>query len=184
MRIPITTHPNHICLHKKDITYFFWSQKLQILQNFPQHNLIQYKEKLLLKDKNINIELFVYSCYHKKTEIHISQRANKQINLNAPTQLPGNLQNAKWVTIYNKEKSKFFPENTISIDHHITMSQADAKEYNYHQGQNISPKITYKKIKLPHMKIKIKDYFLIDCYIMEEDAEQLWLIKNDRLYIE
>ena len=183
MRIPITTHPNHICLHKKDIAYFFGSKKLQIAQKFPQHNLFQYKENLILTHKEFKIELSVYSCYHKKTEIHISQKASQQLNLNAPIQLPGNLQNAKWVNISHKEKSKFFPENTICIPPHITMSQADAEEHNYLQGQKISPNIPYKEIKLPTMKIKIKDYFLIDCYIMEDDTEQFWLIKNDRLHI-
>lgn len=82
-----------------------------------------------------------------------------------------------WLAIFLSEYKR---TNTYtSTPTHITMSQADAKNMGYRQGQKVDFHIPYKNIILNNIKIKIKDYYLPDLFILKHEANRLDIVDGD-----
>ncbi len=86
-----------------------------------------------------------------------------------------------WLPVFiSKYKRK---EIHIHTPTHITMTQADAENLGYKQWQKVNLLIPYKSITIPQIKIKIKDYFLLDIFMMQEEANTHGITHGDRAVI-
>jgi len=158
----------------------FFSDNLIQDKPYLQYQINTYQNTILLETDKGTIPLKVFSA-DQRTQIRIDKTTAKQyFKQEIPLNIPGNFQKATNARIIIQNKTIFLLKKLIIAKPFVAFNQADAQQQNYQQGQKIALEIPYKNIEIPNLTIKIKDYFLPDIFVMQNDAKKRWAKNQDR----
>jgi len=167
MRFPIIIQKNYCILNAKD--------KAKLLNSNKQDwNLYIANWKLSLK---------LSTTTQKTSEIFINNSDIKKFKLQAPIKIPWKKWPGSSISISNSNNNIYISQWVFTLINFLRISTSDAKHLKLKQNQIIQMGIPYKNIKIPNIKVYIKDSFSPELILTTNFAELHWITSPDRANI-
>ena len=179
MKIKIDVSVRHIHLSKEDFDILFPNEELNILRELSQKPNFASDKKVIIKNGDRTIEnVRVVGPFRSETQAELSKTDCYTLKIDAPVTSSGDLEDAAEIEIVNGDIS--IKRNAAIIqDRHIHMSNEEAKENGFSDGQIVSVRINTKKGGiLDNVHIKTGEEFVTELHLDTDDGNA-FLVEDD-----
>lgn len=185
-RIPIGVSNHHIHLSEEDFATLFPGQKFELYRQLKQPADFAAKQTVTLVGPNgvqiPHVRLLGPARSH--SQIEISRTEARQLNIDAPIRLSGNLDGTPSITV-KTDNAEIQVQGVIAAKRHIHMSLADAEKYGLKYGDIVKVEVRSqdRKTIFEDVVARPRKDFVTEMHIDTDEANAANVQSDTKAYI-
>ena len=179
-KINVGVSNRHVHLTKEDYELLF-DEELTVKYRLNQIGEFASNQTLTLRSKSGNIEnVRVVGPLRKYTQVEISRRDARHLNVNPPVRSSGDVLDSEEITLVT-DKSSITRNACIIADRHVHMSPNDAVKYGVVNNQSVKIRVNGDKSGIMDASVKVGDTGYYEFHIDTDDANAFNLDNGDEV---
>lgn len=184
--ITVEASARHVHLCKNDVEALFGkgavlTKKRDLSQ--PGEFLSEQRVRLVTPKGEIK-NVAVLGPERKSTQVELSVTDIRQLGLDAPVNLSGDLEGAEDVLIFSDKSFVVAKESVIVAKNHIHMTPKDAENFGVKDSQHVKVRVDSKRpVTFDDVVIRVNENFSLAMHIDFDEANACLLEKDTKGYI-
>jgi putative phosphotransacetylase len=182
MFIPIEISARHLHLSAEHLALLFGdSYQLQILNNLSQSGEFAATDSLTLIGPRGKLRARIVGPLRHATQVELSLSDCRQLGLQAPLRLSGDLQSSGHITLAGPRGQFLLSTGLIIARRHLHLNPQTAQELNLQNNQSVSVRITGDRGGiLDHIIVRIQTNFQTALHLDTDEANALGIDRDNQ----
>ncbi len=173
LSVPVEASGRHVHLSREAADILFGKDySFTIVKELSQPGQYAYKERVDIEGPKGTIKnVAILGPCRSKTQVELSMTDARQLGINAPVRLSGDVENTPGCKISNGGNSLEINEGVIIARRHIHVTPEDAKRFNIKDNDNLKIKVfTDRPLIFDDIYARISDKFSTAVHIDYDEA--------------
>lgn len=173
MEVTIEVSARHIHLSKEDLKNLFGKDhELKELKKLSQTGEFATPDTVVLSTAKGSLEkVRILGPIREKTQVEITRTEARQLGINPPLRVSGNLKGSERITIIGPEGELEITEGVIIAKRHLHIDSANAEQLNIKNGDLVSVKVGGERSLTFHEIVaRVKDSYKLRLHIDTDEA--------------
>lgn len=171
--IPIGISARHVHLTREAVAQLFGSNyELTVVKELSQPGYFMYKERVHLKSPKGELKnIAILGPCRESTQVELSYSDARQLKMDVPVRLSGNISGTPALTIYTDYGSINITEGVIIAKKHIHMTEDYARTFGLKSDDIVNVKVlSDRPITFEDVALRIGKDFVLEMHIDVDEA--------------
>lgn len=181
MEIIIEVSARHIHISQNDLDILFGKNyKLTKFKDLSLPGEFAAQETVEIHSSQSKYKLRVLGPAREFTQVELSQTDCKQLGLEAPERLSGDIKDSPGIKIVGPKGVVELPEGVIIAKRHVHLDEETAKQWGVSDGQEVSVKIKKsEEVILENTIVRVSSEFNSTMHIDVDEAKEIGIRRGE-----